>query len=309
MFYIDREYFSTRPDLKACQHIQQEAIKEIQRLRDKEKDSWLTYYASNSDVPDGEWTNEPIQAALYNLFRGNCAFCGAQILTSYFGDVVPIGTVEHLKPKGRSSATNYLQDEDAISIFYNERVYEWKNYIWACKTCNNAKKDLWPYLNPCDPQKSCSDAPESPILFDIETGMFKVNEQGVDISLKNEIEELFAQIEDNYNINASMPAGYRKTKWSSMMSIINSLSTIINENIDKDEVSTYLFLIKNQIDLFNKLVVNTRTTPVSFRSYISLYIHCINQNTGDEPTQIPRTIAQQLLANIDQPFITRLKPQ
>jgi hypothetical protein len=88
MFYIDRDYFSKRPDLKAFKAIQDKAIEEIQRFGDEEKNHWLKYYASNSDTPNlepnGKWTSEPIPTALYNVFRGNCAFCGTQIMTKYF---------------------------------------------------------------------------------------------------------------------------------------------------------------------------------------------------------------------------------
>lgn len=316
MFYIDRDYFSNRPDLKACQMIQEQAIQEIIRLRDIEKDSWLSYYDSASkDEPTGKWTSEHILTALYNLFRGNCAFCGNQILTKHFinkedkGDNLLNGTVEHIKPKGKTSAQAYLDDKKALLEFYKDRVYKWQNYSWACKTCNIAKGDSWPYLNPCDPEYSCSHLADSPILFDSNNGKFIINPK-IEKNRKEEIEKLLSYIGDKSNINATKVAITRKGKWSNILNILIKIHSNLNKlnikNLLEEEISSYKNQINIQINLIKALVINNRTTPVSFRSYIFLYIYCINQNTEHGPNQIPEDFASQLLSIIDEQLITAL---
>ncbi|MFT4927654.1 MAG: hypothetical protein ACI8WB_003767, partial [Phenylobacterium sp.] len=74
-------------------------------------------------------------------FHNNCGYCGTAIPTPIRPDeresVVGKGDVDHFLPK---------------SIF-PELVYEWSNYIWCCKACNQHKRefhsDQYPLLDPC----------------------------------------------------------------------------------------------------------------------------------------------------------------
>lgn len=87
-----------------------------------------------------------LRIKLCRRFHGICGYCEEEDTP---------GTLDHFKPK---------------SVF-PDLVYEWSNWVFACKTCNQRKADKWPaggYINPC----ACPppERPENFFYFDLYTG-------------------------------------------------------------------------------------------------------------------------------------------
>ena len=85
------------------------------------------------------------------VFHSLCGYC----------EEIDKGEVEHFRPK---SLFPYL-------------VYEWSNWLFACRACNQAKQEKWPaegYIDPCDEEQR----PLNDLYFDFdfETGHVSPNE-------------------------------------------------------------------------------------------------------------------------------------
>jgi uncharacterized protein (TIGR02646 family) len=128
---------------------------------------WVVYYSIGvhqvlpTKPEDNHWLKDEIRLPLIDDFHNNCGYCGDSISTPENDTpqkkVIPKGDVEHFLPKA----------------IYPEQVYEWTNYIWSCKECNQLKanketqKSYNPnYLNPCH-QDDCEK-----LIFNEDTGRY-----------------------------------------------------------------------------------------------------------------------------------------
>ena len=107
--------------------------------------AWIAHYRwqkNNSTTPvqpnkptDNHWLKDEIRLLLIQDFHNNCGYCGEVIPTPQ-NQLASKGDVDHLLPKA----------------VYPEYVYEWVNYIWSCKPCNEHKQDFYnvnyPLLKP-----------------------------------------------------------------------------------------------------------------------------------------------------------------
>ena len=85
---------------------------------------------------------------LRSYFHGICGYCEEEVDQSR-------GSVDHFRPKS----------------MFPELVYEWSNWVFTCRECNNFKGDKWPpngYVDPC--ACSLSERPENFFYFDLCTG-------------------------------------------------------------------------------------------------------------------------------------------
>ena len=106
---------------------------------------WIQYYRSGvgSKPTDSRWRD--FHYELGQLFRGLCGYCESP----------DKGEVDHFRPKSR----------------FPESVYEWSNWIFACRACNQSKREKWPeggYVDPC--AALASDRPETYFTFVTKTG-------------------------------------------------------------------------------------------------------------------------------------------
>ncbi|GAC30641.1 HNH endonuclease [Brumicola pallidula] len=122
---------------------------------------WIDYYRwIKSDDPknvhpvkptDGHWRKDDIRLKLINDFHNNCGYCGNALPTpSLFADIV-----DELNEEGeRVFASKGDVDHFLPKAIYPEKVYDWINYIWSCKPCNQLKLEFedikYPLLNPCE---------------------------------------------------------------------------------------------------------------------------------------------------------------
>ncbi len=125
--------------------------------------SWVAHYRWRCGVSiepkkpqkpsDNHWLHDDIRLLLIQDFHNNCGYCG-EVLPTPQGKVASKGDVDHFLPKA----------------IYPEHVYQWENYIWSCKPCNQLKKEFYstkfPLLHPCD-GNDCSK-----LLFIENTGQY-----------------------------------------------------------------------------------------------------------------------------------------
>ena len=81
-------------------------------------------------------------------FYSICGYCEEEVDQSR-------ESVDHFRPKTK----------------FPVLVYEWSNWVFACRECNNSKGDKWPdggYVDPC--ACSMSERPENFFDFDLDTG-------------------------------------------------------------------------------------------------------------------------------------------
>lgn len=86
---------------------------------------------------DSRWRDQRILEALVRLFRSNCGYCGSFTHSETTDQGTRYhGHVDHFFPK----------------VWAGHLVYSWENYVWACKDCNEKKREFFedPHLlNPC----------------------------------------------------------------------------------------------------------------------------------------------------------------
>lgn len=124
MHFIDRNKFTEAP------------IAKLEEFNNKYKQAWIDYNLARINKikplptrPPSRWTDETIRKPLEKLFLKNCGYCG--IHTTIGSDA----EVDHYHPTIKDQLADY--------------VFEWTNYIWSCHSCNNQKKDNFPFLDPC----------------------------------------------------------------------------------------------------------------------------------------------------------------
>jgi hypothetical protein len=97
---------------------------------------------------DGYWRDDKIRLLLIKDFHNNCGYCGESLPT-------PQGMAEQKTERASKGDVDHLLPK----AFYPELVYEWTNYIWSCKPCNQLKNNFYsinhPLLNPCC-EEDCS---------------------------------------------------------------------------------------------------------------------------------------------------------
>ena len=117
----------------------------LDAVRQRYTPRWVSHYrdGTGSKPSDSRWRN--YLDVLHSAFYFICAYCE---------ETCP-GEVEHFKPKSR----------------FPELVYEWSNWLIACRYCNGAKSNEWPsggYVDPCARTRPAW--PDNYFQFNMETG-------------------------------------------------------------------------------------------------------------------------------------------
>ena len=111
---------------------------------------WIAFYRRNQGrkPTDSRWLD--FKGDIRQVFLGLCGYCEIRD---------PASEVDHFKPK---------------SVF-PELVYEWPNWVYACRFCNKSKGNKWShrgYIDPC--AGSANARPENIFEFDTLTGEYLV---------------------------------------------------------------------------------------------------------------------------------------
>ena len=117
----------------------------LEEIRERYTPRWIQFYKNEvgTKPTDSRWRD--FHDELQRRFGSLCGYCESSCK----------GEVDHFRPKSR----------------FPESVYEWSNWIFVCRDCNQAKGDKWPvggYVNPCSVSESSR--PETYFTFDTKTG-------------------------------------------------------------------------------------------------------------------------------------------
>lgn len=125
----------------------------------KNKDNWTTPWVAHyrwkkgggdeAEQPkkpsDGRWRDDEIRLVLIKDYHNNCGYCGESLPT-------PIHTKKQNIELGIEFASKGDVDHLTPKAIEPEQVYEWLNYVWSCKPCNQLKNEFHstshPLLNP-----------------------------------------------------------------------------------------------------------------------------------------------------------------
>ena len=124
---------------------------ELAKVRTIYTPRWIAYYRDQQGKKptDSRWLD--FKSHVRQVFLCLCGYCE---------NVDPGGEVDHFRPKSG----------------FPERVYEWSNWVYACRFCNKSKGNKWPprgYVNPC--AATAKARPEIYFDFDTQTGEILVN--------------------------------------------------------------------------------------------------------------------------------------
>ena len=84
----------------------------------------------SKDLESKYWRKDDVKRALYKMHRGKCCYCERK------RDEKREPDVEHFRPKAKVS-------EAPEHPGYWWRAYEWDNYFFACKQCNQGHKKCY----------------------------------------------------------------------------------------------------------------------------------------------------------------------
>ena len=99
----------------------------LKPIREHYTQPWIEFYRDSlgKKPSDARWRE--FREDLIEEFHGICAYC----------EEIDRGEVDHFRPKK----------------LYPALVYEWLNWLFACRACNQTKSEKWPtqgYIDPCD---------------------------------------------------------------------------------------------------------------------------------------------------------------
>jgi hypothetical protein len=101
---------------------------------------------------DGHWRENDIRLPLIADFHNNCGYCGFVLPTPLQADEL-LAEFERADEQERAFSSKGDVDHLLPKAIYPEQVYQWTNYIWSCKACNQQKREFdnieYPLLNPC----------------------------------------------------------------------------------------------------------------------------------------------------------------
>ena len=166
MHFVNRSQYKNAP------------ITELAELHKQQQPEWLRYknWLATKQPPEAKkpgnfWTLKRIKNPLMQLFKNNCGYCG-----EYAGEKNS-GEVDHFFPKEADIGAEF--------------IYAWDNYVWACHSCNNLKRNHYTLINPCCEEET------NEILF-ISDGRYKVRD-----TADEKIQEKFALTETKTWINGN----------------------------------------------------------------------------------------------------------
>lgn len=251
MHFIDRKIIVNPP------------IKKLNDFNLKYKDKWIAYKLAIANgtkpvpaKPPSSWLHDDIRNPLESLFLNTCGYCG--IHTKIGSD----GEVDHHLPI----------DLDANA----DNIFNWENYIWACHSCNNGKRNNYPFLNPC------LEADMNHIYFHSSDGRYLYYKDSPDI-IKTKFE-----ITDKYsNINYTQRNNRRKYTHRHAVDCLNDLKTAFNiYKIEFDIQGDSSNDVQKKLRLFNEKK-ESFLELLKCGDYIFLIKHAFDSFCNDNSFKFP----------------------
>ena len=114
---------------------------------------WVDYYCHlTGDKPTAQWAR--FRDDLGHRFNHLCGYC-ERACDRQAEDSGRSATLDHFRPRSR----------------FPKQTYEWTNWVFSCRRCNDHKQDKWPvegFVDPCAP--NCTEHPERFLDYDHVTG-------------------------------------------------------------------------------------------------------------------------------------------
>lgn len=195
---------------------------------------WIAHYSwqkDNSAPPvkppkptDNHWLKDEIRLLLIQDFHNNCGYCGEVIPTPQ-NRPASKGDVDHFLPKA----------------VYPEKVYEWDNYIWSCKPCNEHKQEFYsvsyPLLKPCC-EEDCNS-----LMFNEDTGRYVLQDN---VANEDYWKERFKNSELKTMLNSDELCSKRRNKIMLLRGRFESIARFLRLSLNNGE--NFSSILQKQID-------------------------------------------------------------
>lgn len=208
--------------------------------KDKWTIPWLAYYKKDAFVgplekalnkpKDGNWRKDEIRSVLIADFNKNCGYCGSLIPTPIDYDNAEIA--------GKGDVDHFL-----AKAVHPHLTYEWDNYIWSCKPCNQLKGEFddeeHPLFNPC-------------LRSDCE--LFSFIEDSGQYALLSEVsaDPLLIERFKNHETNTLLNSSEIQRKRRNIITILRGRFESIANSMD---MCTNLSLMKNTCNMISETVI------------------------------------------------------
>jgi uncharacterized protein (TIGR02646 family) len=208
---------------------------------------WIGHYRWQKDISvspvqppkptDNHWLKDEIRFLLIQDFHNNCGYCGEVIPTPQNRQASK-GDVDHFLPKA----------------VYPEKVYEWDNYIWSCKPCNQQKLEFYsvsyPLLNP-----SCEEDCNS-LVFNEDTGRYVLQDN---VANEDYWKERFKNSELKTMLNSDELCRKRRNKIMLLRGRFESIAMFLPLLPNNDE--NLSFILQKQIDDSRAEILDIMDSP------------------------------------------------
>jgi hypothetical protein len=195
---------------------------------------WVEYYRWKEEESiedgkvtkptDGRWRDKRIRLVLITDFKNNCGYCGESLPTPSHDIVSSEGqnTEDEVKFSSKGDVDHLIPKAIKPKL-----VYQWSNYIWSCKPCNQFKRefydDQYPLLNPSN-ENDCAS-----LIFIEDNGHYVLNEMCIKSS---SWKKRFKNSEQKTMINSVEVCQKRRLRASILLQRFNSIAQNLT-NINK----------------------------------------------------------------------------
>ena len=125
----------------------------VDAYRRQHTQGWVDHYQSGMGQPSPDLVNHwrEFRDELGARFNNKCGYCERACATRSDNSA----TLDHFRPRSK----------------FPELTYEWTNWVFSCRRCNDYKGDKWQesgYVDPCPADSA--DCPEEYLDIDANTG-------------------------------------------------------------------------------------------------------------------------------------------
>jgi|GEM_PF-1995191 len=220
----------------------QEAPKELTDNMEEWNRPWIEYYKKSQDHSGSllkstkptayHWLKDNIRKPLMEDFKNNCGYCGCLIAIPWklhHQDIAGKGDVDHLRAKSK----------------YPELTYNWFNYIWSCKACNQIKgafdNENHPIFNPCVAEDCC----RLSFIPDVGSYALSLKESNNTALIKR-----LKNTTDKTLLNSQKICNERRDKVTLLISYFESIHNLldINENLPESVIEIIRSVNQKEIE-------------------------------------------------------------
>ncbi len=222
-----------------------EAPDKLKENMDEWSRPWVEYYEELKDdagnlltstkPKTSYWLRDDIRKPLMNDFKNNCGYCGCLISKPWHTTdklMAGKGDVDHFRAKSK----------------HPDLTYNWLNYIWSCKACNQIKGSFddkkFPLFNPCLADDCCK------LSFISDIGSYELS------PTENKDAALIARLKNTVDktlLNAEDTCSERRDKITLLTGYFESINNLLNIDEELPEELIELVRSTNQQEIDNNI--------------------------------------------------------